>query len=146
MNNLEILKDSEGKETLINNNIELPDKQKMGQKLENFEILKLLGKGVFGKVYKVQSKLNKKIYAMRKIDLKEMKEKDSSNGDNNRFSLNEVMHLQELSYSHIIKYYQTFKEEDNLYIINEYISNGDMSELIKTRRKLNKPFETSIDL
>jgi serine/threonine protein kinase len=51
------------------------------------------------------------------------------------------MHLQELSYSHIIKYYQTFKEEDNLYIINEYISNGDMSELIKTRRKLNKPFE-----
>ena len=141
MNSLEILKDSEGKETLINNNIELPDKQTMGQNLENFEILKLLGKGVFGKVYKVQSKLNKKIYAMRKIDLKEIKEKDSSNGDNNRFSLNEVMHLQELSYSHIIKYYQTFKEEDNLYIINEYISNGDMSELIKTRSKLNKPFE-----
>ena len=141
MNSLEILRDSEGKETLINNNIELPDKQTMGQNLENFEILKLLGKGVFGKVYKVQSKLNKKIYAMRKIDLKEIKEKDSSNGDNNRFSLNEVMHLQELSYSHIIKYYQTFKEEDNLYIINEYISNGDMSELIKTRRKLNKPFE-----
>ena len=134
MNTLQIIKDSEGKEVLIKNVTELSETQ-IGQKLDDFEILKLLGKGSFGKVYKVQSKLNKKIYAMKMINLKEV----NKNNDF-RLCLNEANKLNTLTFPHITKYYKNFQEGDILYLVFEYIYNGDMNELIKTREKLNKPF------
>ena len=141
MNALEIIKDSEGKETLIKSKEELPDSKTIGQKLENFEILKLLGKGSFGKVYKVQSKLNKKIYAMKMIDLIEVKKKDNEKGDFYRLVFNEATLLNELSFPYIIKYYTNFQVGDFLFLILEYVSNGNMNDLITTREKLKKPFE-----
>ena len=40
----------------------------IGTKFSDFEIIKLLGKGAFGKVYKVKSKINFQIYAMKIFD------------------------------------------------------------------------------
>ena len=141
MNDLEITKDLERKETLIQNNEELSNSKEIGQGLEDFEILKLLGKGSFGKVYKVQSKLNKKIYAMKMINLTEVKKKDNEKGNLYRLVFNEATFLNKLSFPHIIKYYTNFLEGDNLFLILEYINNGDVNDLIRTREQLNKPFE-----
>ena len=136
MNTLEIVKDSEGKEVLINNNTELTESETMGQKLDDFEILKLLGKGNSGKVYKAQSKLNKKIYAMKVINLEDVKKNNSEK----KLILNEFTLLNKLNFPHVVRYYKNFQEGNNLYIIYEYLSNGDINELIKTREKLKKPF------
>lgn len=133
MNSLEIIRDSEGKEILINtinNNLKLPEPQIIGKKFEDFEIIKLLRKeGGNGKVYKVQSKLNKKIYAMKVLELKELKD------------LKEPKYLNTLTEPHIVKYYTNFEEGNNLYILMEYLSNGNMNEFIKTKKKLKKHFE-----
>ena len=62
------IKDQEGKEYLIFDETELYDDSEMGDKLEDFSILQILGKGSFGFVAKVRSNKNNKIYAMKKIE------------------------------------------------------------------------------
>ena len=48
---------------------ELYDVLEIGNNLEDFEILQILGKGSYGFVAKIRSLKNKKIYAMKQIDL-----------------------------------------------------------------------------
>ena len=66
------IKDQEGKEYLIFDETELYDDSEMGDKLEDFDILQILGKGSYGFVAKVRSIKNNKIYAMKQIDLNKL--------------------------------------------------------------------------
>ena len=70
MNAVEFGKDITGEENLFNDEYyrSKEDNIIIGQKPEDFEILKFLGKGGFGKVYKVKYKLNNQIYAMKIFD------------------------------------------------------------------------------
>lgn len=52
--------------------------------LMDFETVKMVGKGSFGEVYKVIRKSDQKVYAMKKINLKQMKKTQIAN------TLNEV--------------------------------------------------------
>lgn len=57
---MSVVKDSDGKEYIIFNESELYDDNEMGKKLEDFEILQILGKGSYGFVAKIRSKKIKK--------------------------------------------------------------------------------------
>ena len=63
---MSVIKDSEGKEYIIFNESELYDDNEMGNSIEDFEILQILGKGSYGFVAKIRSKKNKKIYVDKK--------------------------------------------------------------------------------
>ena len=43
------------------------DDELIGNCLDDFEFLKILGEGSFGWVFKIKSKKNKKLYALKKI-------------------------------------------------------------------------------
>ena len=72
MNNFDTIKDSEGNEYLAFNKSMVYNNNKMSIKLEDYEILMVLGKGSFSTVYKVRSKINNKIYALKIINTKEI--------------------------------------------------------------------------
>ena len=59
------------------------DNNIIGNSLEDFELLTILGEGGFGKVIKVRSLKNKKIYAMKTINLEE-------NEDNKAYMESEI--------------------------------------------------------
>ena len=59
------IKDQDGKQYIIFDETELYDDNEMGDKLEDFDIQQVLGKGSYGFVAKVRSKKNKKIYTMK---------------------------------------------------------------------------------
>ena len=50
-------------------NYSFEEESDIGNHLSDFEILQVLGKGTFGFVAKVKSKIDLKIYAMKRVDL-----------------------------------------------------------------------------
>ena len=133
MNTFDVIKDIEGKDYLVFDSSELYDDTKIGNKFEDFEIIKKLGEGSFGKVFKVRSKLNNKIYAMKMLDLDKLK----SNPEAYRLSKNEIHFLEIVNHPHIEKSFKSFEENDFLYIIIEFIRNGDMEGFINANIEFN---------
>jgi len=131
MSELDIINDFQGNEYLAIDTSDFYDDSKMGDKLEDFEILLNLGDG---QNYKVRSKINNKIYAMKKLDLKKIKQKSTKGYE---LILSETKYLENLSHPHIVKYYKNFKAEDTLYIITDYISDGNMEEFIEVHKEMN---------
>ena len=107
----------------------------IGNKLEDFEILQVLGEGAYGFVAKVQSKLNFGIYALKKYIL------SSVSDDEKKYILNERIFMKKLDHENVVKLYCDFQEKDNLYLVMEYMDGGDLYTFIDANRSL----EMSID-
>ena len=91
----------------------------------DYRILKELGKGAYGKVYKVQSKIDEKFYAMKEINLKNLSQKEEKN------NLAEGSLLKIMSHRNIVKCKEYFKEDNKIFIILELAENGDIWEVKK---------------
>lgn len=72
-------------------------KSSYGSSIKDFQILKEVGRGSYGTVYKVQSLLDNKIYALKKIDMTHLKAKHQLS------ALKEVRILKKLSHPNIIR-------------------------------------------
>lgn len=102
--------------------------------MENFKIIRQLGKGSFGEVSKVYRKTDKKIYALKKIQLRGVSRKEQ------QYALNEVRLLASLHHKNIIKFYEAFPDGRSCYsmslcIVLEYAQGGDLDRLVKNHKK-----------
>ena len=102
------------------------NKTNVGNRLSDFTIEKQLGKGNYGSVYLVKSKITNKIYAM-----KEILSENCSNEQQKLKIQKEIKLLEGLEHPHIITYFSSFSENGNFYIITEYINGGSLEELIQ---------------
>ena len=105
--------------------------------MKNFEVINKLGDGAYSEVFKVKRKIDNKIYALKKVKLKNLKEKEKAN------SLNEIRILASIKSPFIISYKESFfSEEDKiLYLVMEYADNGDLYQKIKFFKKTKSFFE-----
>ena len=101
------------------------EKINVGSKLDDFKIVKPLGKGHFGSVYLVTSKLTNKLYAMKEIQCSKYKSQEEVNQVEKEIKL-----LENLRHPHVITYFNSFKQNGNIYIIIEYINGGSLEELL----------------
>lgn len=99
-----------------------------GKAVGDFELLGELGRGAYGVVYKVRARRDNSVYALKKIPMKHMKIKHQ------REALQEMLLLKKLSHPNIIRYYASFIESDNLYILMEFGAGGDLHALLKKLR------------
>ena len=108
--------------------------------LKDFEIGKTLGKGAFGCVCLVKRKFDGKTYAMKRIKMVQLSDKEKEN------SLNEIRILASLSHKNIIGYKDAFFDEKSktLNIVMEFANDGDISSKIKTKLKKKRYFEENI--
>ena len=137
MKEFEEIKDINENVYLSFNDEKEDEKERMGGKSEDFEFLDELGRGHFGRVYKVISKLNNKVYAMKRVNLEDLN--NPENEKEYKLALNESKILEDLSHPHIIKYYKNFIEGDYLYIIFENAENGDLAHYINAHKKSGRP-------
>ncbi|KAF5277327.1 hypothetical protein FQR65_LT16002 [Abscondita terminalis] len=72
---------------------------------KDFEIIKKIGKGAFGKVYQIQDNVDLKHYALKKIKL-------SNNEDDNNI-IDEVKYLSQLEHKHIVRYYHAWRNYED---------------------------------
>jgi NIMA (never in mitosis gene a)-related kinase len=105
--------------------------------MENFEILEKLGEGSYSTVYKVKRKLDDQIYALKKVKLLNLNEKEKTN------SLNEVRILASVKSNHVISYKEAFFDEKDstLGIVMEFADNGDLYKKIVEYKKKKIYFE-----
>ena len=107
--------------------------------MDGFEIIHKIGQGAFSKVFKVRRKADNNIYALKKVKLKNLKEKEKES------ALNEVSILASIKHPYIIGYKEAFIEEkdESLCIVMEYANNGDLYQRICQFRKMNYFMEES---
>ena len=92
---------------------------------KDFKIVKLLGKGTYGAVYKVIRKSDKEEYALKEVSLKALKKRERED------AVNEVRVLASIKHRNILRYCEAFLEGSNLYIVTEYAKGGDLHGKIK---------------
>ena len=102
----------------------------IGSSLLDFDLIEDLGKGNFGSVSLMQSKKDNNIYA-----IKEIKSSVLAGKKEIRSLKREIQVLKELDHPNIIKYYTSFTENDNVYIVMQYINNGNLKTLMKDEGK-----------
>ena len=129
-----LIKDIKGKEHLVFKREKKNELDDMGSKVDDFEILQVLGEGSFGYIAKVKSRLNHKIYAMKKIDLSKIKDEKVI-----KLMENETKILAYLNNPLVVKYYKTFNEDGALFILMEFMDNGDIGGIFKASKSLEKP-------
>ena len=96
------------------------------------------------KTKKVYSKLDKKIYIMKEIKINKSQEDDgdktlSDEQKNNLIKiLNNLKEDKDNKCENIVKNYKIFTKGNYLYILDEYMNNGDLLSYMKTYKDLNQ--------
>ena len=104
--------------------------------MNGFELISKLGEGAYSVVYKVRRKADSKIYALKKVKLKNLSEKEKEN------ALNEVRILASIKCSFVISYKEAFidDKEQSLCIVMEYADKGDLFQKIKYFKQMGYYF------
>jgi len=89
--------------------------------LNDFDVLKLIGKGSYARVYLVRYKSNQKIYSMKKLNKPFIKRKKEE-----KHIINERILLSKVNYPFLVKLFCCFQDQEHLYFIMEFIQGGEL--------------------
>eukprot|EP00052_Salpingoeca_macrocollata_P000060 m.18503 g.18503 ORF g.18503 m.18503 type:complete len:635 (-) comp10094_c0_seq1:49-1953(-) len=105
--------------------------------MENYRILKKLGKGAQGSVFLCEDKRNNEKYVLKKVECNDETEANKA--------FKEAMALEQLSHKYICGYKEFFvnwdKVEETMYvcIVMDYYETGDLENVLKQQRAKEKP-------
>ncbi|CAL6051499.1 Kinase [Hexamita inflata] len=105
----------------------------MSTKLDEYEEVRVLGQGAFGKAILVYHKGLNKNFVMKVIAISNMKQTERAE------ALREAEVLKQFDHPNIVKYVATFMDKRNLYIVMEYADGGDIHQLIEDQKKSGVP-------
>ena len=100
--------------------------------INGYEIIERIGVGSYGRVYKVLK--NKKYYVLKEIPLNLSSAAEKINSVQNEADI-----LSSLNNKYVVKFYTSFKRNQNIYIIMEYCDNGDLCTFLNQIKKQRKP-------
>ena len=105
--------------------------------MNDFKIISKLGEGAYSTVYKVKRIVDNNIYALKKVKLLNLSEKEKQN------SLNEVRLLASINSNYVISYKEAFFDEKDstLGIVMEFADRGDLYQKIVEHKKSAMFFE-----
>ena len=99
----------------------------------NFKFLYVIGKGGFGRVWKIQSKKTNIKYALKEMSKLKIIDKKSEKSINS-----EREFLSKLNHSFIVNMHYAFQDRDNLYLVMDLLNGGDLRFHISRYRKFSE--------
>ncbi|CAD8091896.1 unnamed protein product [Paramecium primaurelia] len=115
---------NEKKEDLMENNV---------VSVQNFQFIDAIGRGGFGKVWKVRQKKNKQFFALKVMSKPKIIQKKSVQSVMNEKSL-----LSGLKHNFLINMQYSFQDREYLYLVMDLLSGGDLRYHIGRHRKFNE--------
>eukprot|EP00891_Asterochloris_glomerata_P002182 jgi/Astpho2/2182/e_gw1.00040.212.1_t len=101
--------------------------------IDDFEILKPISRGAFGRVYLAKKRATGDLFAikvMRKADLIRKNMAESVKNERNILAM--------ANNPFVIRFYYSFTSRDNLYIVMEYLNGGDCFSLLRNMGALEE--------
>ncbi|KAJ8040924.1 Serine/threonine-protein kinase Nek8 [Holothuria leucospilota] len=95
--------------------------------MDNYEKIKVVGRGAFGTVYLCQRQSDRKLVIIKQIPVEQMTK------DERQSALNEAKVLSMLEHPNIIEYYENFLEDKALMIVMEYAEGGTLFDYLQQR-------------
>ena len=96
----------------------------------SFDFINIIGRGGFGKVWKVYSRKYKKVFAMKEMSKAKIIDKRSEKSVKSERDMLELMH-----HPFIINMHFSFQDTDNLYIAMDLLTGGDLRYHICKHKK-----------
>jgi NIMA (never in mitosis gene a)-related kinase len=96
--------------------------------MENYRVLKVVGKGSFGKAVLSRRKVDNLQVIVKKIPMASLTAKEIEETEN------EVKCLAALQHPYIVPYYDSFKEKNAMHIVMGYADGGDLKKKIEGQR------------
>ena len=97
--------------------------------IKDYEIIGKIGKGTFGIVYKVKRINDPLIYVIKQISLIGLNEEQK----NQVHSEARILSLIQSNY--VVKYYESFLQNEELNIVMEYCDNGDLCHYLSEQKQ-----------
>ena len=94
-------------------------------KIQDFDIIKELGAGSFGHVYLVTHKVTKIQYAIKAID-----KRNKTNIEEKPYFRREIEIMYKIHHPNVVRLFSHFEDDNYCYFIMEYISKGNIYNLI----------------
>ena len=101
--------------------------------IQDFDVLKEIGAGSYGKVYKVYLNKAKKFFALKIYNKKQIK---NLNLYDNLF--NEIKNLVICNHPNIIKLYSVFDDSKKIYLVLELANDGNLYKKLKKKKKFSE--------
>ncbi len=100
----------------------------------SFNFIQVIGKTSIGKIWKVQCKKYKDIYALEEISKSTVKDKNSFSHVNLEREI-----LSKINHPFIIHLQFSFQDEENFYLVTDYIAGGDLRSNYEKFKKFSEP-------
>lgn len=101
--------------------------------IEDFELLKVLGKGAFGKVMLAQKKDNKRIYAIKVLKKQEIIEQDQL-----EHTKAEKLILSHVNHPFLVGLEYAFQTPEKLYFVMEFMQGGELFQHLRTYKRFGE--------
>ena len=98
-----------------------------------FDFLFVIGKGGFGKVWRVRYKKTQEIFAIKEMSKKKILDKKSEYSINN-----ERVFLSKLRHPFLVNMHYAFQDKDNLYLVIDILNGGDLRFHCSRYRKFSE--------
>ena len=100
---------------------------------KHYEVIKKIGEGSYGKIYKAKHKISNEIRAMKQIEKKKI--------INMTTFKKEIEILSILDHPNIIKLFEVYEDLKYFYLINDLCTGGELLNKILQRKKENNPIK-----